>query len=72
MLQSFNQSLGWSHPDLQKLTGSKEDVIPLIRTYRCLVLALEAADAGVWQRWDAERESPRVSRAGSLSAQSSA
>lgn len=24
MLQSFNQSLGWSHPDLQKLMGNGE------------------------------------------------
>lgn len=24
MLQSFNQSLGWSHPDIQKLLGNGE------------------------------------------------
>lgn len=63
MLQSFNHSLGWSHPDLQKLMGSKEEIIPLILMYRFPALAWEAADAVLWQGWDAEQDSPWVSAA---------
>lgn len=50
MLQSFNQSLGWSHPDLQKLegkrgtrgAGSSALYLQLAR------LSLEAAGAEPW------------------------
>jgi len=41
--------------------GSKEEIIPLILIYRFPVLAFEPADAVLWQRWDAEQDSPWVS-----------
>lgn len=50
MLQSSNQSLGWSHPDLQKLKGKRgerEEMVPLVFIYS-LPISLEVAAAELW------------------------